>query len=421
MPRRRHSAVGTTFLPVLLGSDLNVYGMARSFHEAYGVRSLALASFPLSPTRYSRIVDLEIIDGFGRAETFVATLLDRAQALADRFDRLVLVPCGDLYAELVSRFQAELAERFVVAAPAHDIVRRVANKAAFYELCVEHGIDHPRTRVLTAADAADPERIEAPFGFPAVLKASDAVAYLDVRFPGRQKAFVLDSIQELRRVVASIYRAGYRDTLVLQEYIPGPDTQMRVLNTYSDANGEVRLMCLGAPLLEDHAPDVVGNYTAIRSTSDQVLYDRVRGFLEAIGYVGFANVDMKLDPRDGSYRLFELNPRQGRSSFFATLAGYNLARCLVEDRVFDRRSPPVYGTNEVLWMQIPRCVLFRYTQSEDEKARARRLIRAGKSGTTLGYPADDGIRRRALRLMLDLHYVRSYYQQARAHPAGGRA
>ena len=33
--------------------------MARSFHEAYGVRSLALATFPLAPTRHSRIVDVE--------------------------------------------------------------------------------------------------------------------------------------------------------------------------------------------------------------------------------------------------------------------------------------------------------------------------------------------------------------------------
>ncbi len=406
----------TDFLPVILGSDLNAYGMARSFHEAYGVRSLALASFPLSPTRHSRIVDLEVIPGFGSSETFVATLLDRARGLADRFDRLVLVPCGDRYAELVSRFQAELAERYVVAAPDHRLVRRVANKASFYELCAAHGIDHPRTQVITASDGRQPETLESEVGFPAALKASDAVAYLDVRFPGRRKAFVVESVGELRRIVGAIYAAGYPDTLVLQEFIPGPDSQMRVLNTYSDARGAVRLMCLGVPLLEDHSPEVVGNYTAIRSTSDQALYDRIRAFLEALGYVGFANFDMKLDPRDGSYRLFELNPRQGRSSFFVTLAGYNLGRWLVDDRVLGRPAEPTYATNEVLWLQIPRCVLFRYTESEDEKARARRLIAAGKSGTTLGYRADDGLRRRALRLRMDLHYVRSYYQQSRRGP-----
>jgi D-aspartate ligase len=410
--------VTAAFLPVILGSDINAYGMARSFHEEYGVRSLALASFPLAPTRFSRIVDVKLIDGFGSADAFLPTMLEQGRSLAKTHDKLLLIPCGDNYSELVSRFQSELRESFIVAAPPHDLLKRLVNKASFYELCARHGIDHPRTRTITAADAMDIGALEVPFDFPVALKPSDSVAYLDVRFPGRKKAFVLGSIDEVRSVVARIYQAGYADTLVLQEYIPGDDSQMRVINAYLDAQSSVRMICLGNPLLEDHAPDLIGNYTAIRSTSDQVLYDRIQAFLEGIGYVGFANLDLKVDARDGSTRLLELNPRQGRSSFYVTLAGYNLARYVVQDRVLDRRSDTVYGSNEVLWMQIPRRVFFRYTESAQERRRARELIRQGRWGTTLGYALDSGLRRRAILFVMALRYLQSYRRHFRGRSAG---
>lgn len=45
-------------LPVLLGGDANVYGMARSFYETYGVRSLAVCRRALPALAHSRIVQV---------------------------------------------------------------------------------------------------------------------------------------------------------------------------------------------------------------------------------------------------------------------------------------------------------------------------------------------------------------------------
>ena len=39
------------FLPILLGSDMNAYGMARAFYEAYGLKPVVLGSSHLTDTK----------------------------------------------------------------------------------------------------------------------------------------------------------------------------------------------------------------------------------------------------------------------------------------------------------------------------------------------------------------------------------
>ena len=95
------------FLPVLLGSDMNVYGMARSFHEAYGIKSVAVGKGRLNATSHSRIVSVEEVEpNLEDDKVFVDTLLRFAKRYPGR--TLLLVPCGDNYTKLLARYQDKL-------------------------------------------------------------------------------------------------------------------------------------------------------------------------------------------------------------------------------------------------------------------------------------------------------------------------
>ena len=71
------------FLPVLLGSDINVYGMARSFHEAYGYKSVAVGKGILPACTHSHIVEvLKVEPRLEEDDVFVRTLTEFAKNTA---------------------------------------------------------------------------------------------------------------------------------------------------------------------------------------------------------------------------------------------------------------------------------------------------------------------------------------------------
>ena len=121
-------------------------------------------------------------------------------------------------------------------------------------------------------------------------------------------------------------------------------------------------MCLGHVGLEEHTPKALGNHAAIITEYNEPLMTNLKACLEDVGYTGFANFDIKYDSRDGSYRVFEINLRQGRSNYYVTGAGLNIARYVVEDRVLGSDlGPCVMNEKETFWHSVPRAVAVSYT------------------------------------------------------------
>lgn len=402
------------FQPVILGSDINAYGMARAFHEAYGIVSTAFAHFQLSPTKYSRIIDMHLVEGFNQSDVFVESLVRYAQQMAasQPGTTLVLIPCGDSYANLLSRHQDELKPYYACNIISPKLNRQLSLKSSFYELCEQYNLPHPQTVSLSPSDVASGMYRKLPFDFPVAMKPADSDAWLSIDFPGRTKAFIIQSAQELETLILRSYQAGYQGDMIIQDFIPGDDSQMRVLNAYVDQHHRVRMMFLGHPLLEDPTPEAVGNYAAILPDYQEEIFGPIKDFLENINYCGVANFDMKFDERDGQYKLFEINLRQGRSSYFLTLNDCNLASYfvddLVEDTSFDGQAFLARGSR--LWMEIPRSIFVDYVEPGADKERGLELLNNGNWGTTLEYKKDMSVLR-WLMIRHMFHIYKKRYKQ----------
>ncbi len=379
-------------IPVLIGADLNCYNVARAFHEEYGVISEAFGRYEISATMGSRIIRFHCVPSLDEDATFLAEMTAFAETHTDPKDRLILVGCTDDYANLIARHKDTLSDRFVI--PYNDIalMDEFQSKERFYRCCDKHGILYPNTVIVPAGETRDADaysEVALGFSYPIIVKPSNSVIYWKHPFDGMNKVYVSDSPARTKEIVDTIFASGYDDSIVLQDMIPGNDSAMYVLTAYCDKNAKVRMMCLGHVLLEEHTSKGRGNHAAIITEYNPALCEKFRAFLEDIGYVGYANFDIKYDSRDGSYRAFEVNLRQGRSNFYVTAAGENIARNIVRDRVLDDRGEDIrICQNEVLWCSIPRAVVYKYTHNDALTYKAKALVRAKKAYSSVWYKHD---------------------------------
>ena len=380
------------FQPLLFGGDINVYSVARAFHEAYGVRSIAFGKYPSFPCHGSAILDYRVCPDNESADAFRRNVRAVAQEFPDK--TVLLLGCGDSYVQLCAHLKDQFPRNVVAPYIDGALLDRLINKEHFYELCDQHGIDHPATVVYHKGMG---HAFELPFDGPFVVKPAESDTYWKHPFPTQKKAYILQTREEVDTVIDQIYGAGYEDALILQDFIPGDDSFMRVVTNYSGADGKVRLMCVGHVLLEEHSPHGIGNHAVILTDCDEELESKFRDLLESLHFTGFSNFDIKYDQRDGKYKAFEINCRQGRSNYYVTGAGHNIARLVVEDRIEHRELPLLITSNRSLWRMVPRKVAFKFTPKAYH-GEMQELIRAGKDSHSLVYSGDASLKRR-LRIL----------------------
>lgn len=386
-----------TVRPIVIGGDIGAYASARAFHEAYGVRTVVLAGVSVGPVAHSAIVDLRVVSGLDDDATLVSAV-QRVVAEQPGVPHLVLGSADHAVLALV-RVRDQLGADVVVPYADEQLMDQVTSKAGFSRLCAELDIPHPRTRVVRVG--TDPHDLGDEVTFPAVVKASSSAEFHAVEFDGKRKVAYAADAAELAGMLDRMAAAGFTGEVVVQERIPGGDEDMAAVNAFCGPSGGVRFALFGRVLLEEATPNGLGNSVAqITASADAhesglEAIGHAQRLLEHVGWSGFANLDLKRDPRDGRYRFFELNPRVGRSGYAVTAAGYNVATMYADAYLEGDATPAgemVVGDNEHLFTVVPLALLRRYVSAETWQ-QVRRLKRRGAVTNPYYYRAETNPRR----------------------------
>jgi D-aspartate ligase len=225
-----------------------------------------------------------------------------------------LFPASDETLVAVARHKEQLSRWYRVAAPDEALATRIIHKEHTYALAEQIGVPAPRT-VLIGSER-DLERHRDRFPFPCIAKPSQGHLYQDLF--GRKMVRVedMDALVAAYREAAA---AGLQ--MMLQELIPGDDRQGANYNSYRVP---------GAPPVEFTAakvrltPRSFGPPSVVVSRAIPQIIEPARRLLDALGYEGYSCTEFKLDPRDGIYKLMEVNGRFNLSSLLMLRCGVNL-------------------------------------------------------------------------------------------------
>ncbi len=359
------------FEVLILGSDQNAYYMARCCFEAYHKKAYLIGKEPLAFTRFSNILTITYEPNIWNEEVFVKVLEEFSFKHPDK--KILLISTNETYAEFIAKNKNKIPANYIYNYPKASIIESLTNKEKFYKTYANQELVFPQTLYF---DCQKDKLTNLNLTYPLIVKPANVVQYNHLRFANKNKIYKINSEEELNNTILTIKEGGYQDKLILQEFIPGDDSHLFDAVVYVNTKGKVEFMTFAQIGLQERTKSMVGNAAVLingfNTFQGNVLNQTkaIKKFLERIGYSGFAEVDMKYDERDNTFKVLEINARQGRCSYYATSLGKNLVQQLVNDCLYDKQEKYQFLDNQVLLSFVPKGIIKKYINNQEFKTKA---------------------------------------------------
>lgn len=297
---------------VVLGMFETGLGVARSLGRA-GIKVKGL-DFNRKVGFYSKYIDAVFCPHpLDREEEFVAFLLEIARR---EKKQPVLFITSDEFLLPVSRNRDDLSKYYLMNLPDSHIIECISDKFRQCTLALQAGMRVPRTFI--ARDMDELRKIKDDIPLPAFIKGAEVTSWRK-KMGVTSKGFVVSSQEELIEKFMMVFERGVNG--LVQEIIPGPDTNHFKSSCYLSRNGEV-LLAFGLQKIRQQ-PVGFGFGCLVQSVEYPEMLDLGKTFFRRIGYRGVGSAEFKWDFRDNEFKLIELNPRYWQQNALAEKCGMN--------------------------------------------------------------------------------------------------
>lgn len=306
---------------VVVGGDYQGLGIIRSLGRR-GIPTCVIDD-ERSIARFSRYATHSVACPDLRDEQrTVDTLLDVGARLG--LDGWVLYPTRDETAAAFSRHRSKLAERFRVPTPGWDVVRRAWDKRATYELAGELGIPVPRTWYPTDVAGLAAIDAEPPFAIKPAIKEHFIYAT-------RSKAWKAETPEQLRTMFEKAAAIVEHGEVMIQELVPGDGRQQFAYCAFFKDQQPVAKMVVQRR--RQHPLEFGRASTFVQTVEVPCLETLAERFLRSIDYYGLIELEFKLDPRDGQFKLLDVNARTWGYHTIGARAGVDFPYLLYADQI----------------------------------------------------------------------------------------
>lgn len=283
------------------------------------IRSLGIKGVPVIALSYNPN-DMGQVSKYVKAHFTVVNpmqmenkFVEQLQNISHNFPGAVLFPSDDPSLMAVSKNKTQLETVYRIESPDFSIVDKIICKEKTYKIAEQIGVLAPQT--FSPTNFLEAKNYAKALGFPLILKPSVGHLFFSLF---KQKMLFINNIEELELAFRKV--ENYNLTMMMQEYIPGDDTNGINYNSFF-INGE--------PFLEFTAqkvrltPPKIGFPRVIISKWIHEVINPGRKILKELNYTGFSCIEFKRHCNTGKYILMEVNGRQNLSAPLAVKCGYN--------------------------------------------------------------------------------------------------